>query len=164
MGTNIWTIPFEHITKQLEVSPRILGHCPLLMQYLLKLLYVAETCYMAAEALTQLSFLAFYLRIFPNNTFHRIAYGLMCLSACFGISNTFVMIFQCTPVSYFWTGWTGEYVGSCIDINTYSWYKAAMQIAMDLSILCLPIKPLIRLSLNYKKKIQIILMFCTGFL
>lgn len=119
---------------------------------------------MPAEALTQISFLAFYLRIFPSATFHRAAYGLMIFSACFGISNTFVMIFQCTPVWFFWFGWTGEYQGSCIDINTYSWYKAAMQIAMDLSILSLPIRPLLHLSLNIKKKIQIVLMFCTGFL
>ena len=119
---------------------------------------------MPAEALTQISFLAFYLRIFPSEKFHRIAYGLMIFSACFGISNTFVMIFQCTPVWFFWSGWTGEYPGSCIDINTYSWYKAAMQIAMDLSILSLPIWPLLHLSLNIKKKIQIVLMFCTGFL
>jgi hypothetical protein len=35
---------------------------------------------MAAEALTQLSFLAFYLRIFPSDEFHRIAYFLMGLS------------------------------------------------------------------------------------
>lgn len=119
---------------------------------------------MFAEALTQLSFLAFYLRIFPSENFHRIAYVLMGLSVSFGISNTFVMIFQCTPVPYFWSGWTGEYKGSCIDINTFSWYKAGMQIVMDLSIISLPIWPLIQVSLDIKRKVQILLMFCTGFL
>lgn len=119
---------------------------------------------MAAEALTQLSFLAFYLRIFPSDEFHRITYFLMGLSVCFGISNTFVIIFQCNPVSYFWSGWTGEYKGNCININSYSWYKAAMQIAMDISIISLPIWPLLQVSLNIKRKIQIILMFGTGFL
>lgn len=119
---------------------------------------------MAAEALTQLSFLAFYLRIFPNTTFQRIAHGLMILSACFGISNVFVMIFQCTPVPFFWVGWTGESTGTCIDVNTYSWYKAAVQIVMDLAIISLPIRPLIGVSMNKRKKLQIILMFCTGFL
>lgn len=118
---------------------------------------------MAAEALTQLSFLAIYLRVFPNNTFHGIARGLLILSACFGISNIFVMIFQCTPVPFFWFGWAGEYKGSCIDLNTYSWYKAAMQIAMDLAIISLPIQPLTGLSLGKGKTLQIILMFCTVF-
>ncbi|KAJ5658259.1 uncharacterized protein N7484_001908 [Penicillium longicatenatum] len=146
LGTNIWTIPFEHITKELE------------------LLYVAEVCYMAAEALTQLSFLAFYLRIFPIPRFQLICYCLMGLSICFGISNTFVMIFQCTPVPYFWSGWTGEFEGTCININGYSWYKAAVQIAMDLGIITLPIWPLLHTAMSTKRKVQITLMFCTGFL
>ncbi|KAJ6007265.1 hypothetical protein N7540_011241 [Penicillium herquei] len=145
LGRNIWTIPFAHITKELE------------------LLYIAEVCYMAAEALTQLSFLAFYLRIFPIRSFQIICYCLMGLSICFGISNSFVMIFQCTPIPYFWSGWTGEYAGSCIDINGYSWYKAAVQIAMDLGIIGLPIWPLLHTAMGLKKKVQIILMFCTGF-
>ncbi|OKP05845.1 hypothetical protein PENSUB_6565 [Penicillium subrubescens] len=119
---------------------------------------------MAAKALTQLSFLTFYLRIFPSDEFHRITYCLMGLSACFGISNTFVTIFQCNPVLYFWSGGTGEYTGNCIDIKSFSWYKAAMQIAMDISIISLPIWPLIHVSVNIKRKIQMILMFGTGFL
>ncbi|KAJ5938189.1 hypothetical protein N7454_004531 [Penicillium verhagenii] len=118
---------------------------------------------MAAEALTQLSFVAFYLRIFPTERFQLVCYCLMGLSICFGISNTFVMIFQCTPVPYFWSGWTGEYAGTCININGYSWYKAAVQIAMDLAIISLPIWPLIHTALNTKKKVLVILMFCTGF-
>ncbi|KAJ5096960.1 hypothetical protein N7456_007681 [Penicillium angulare] len=146
LGRNIWTIPFDHITKELE------------------LLYVAEVCYMASEALTQLSFLAFYLRIFPIPRFQIICYCLMGLSICFGISNTFVMIFQCTPVPFFWSGWTGEYKGSCININGYSWYKAAVQIGMDVGIIGLPIWPLLHTAMGAKKKAQIILMFCTGFL
>ncbi|PLB38047.1 uncharacterized protein BDW47DRAFT_105736, partial [Aspergillus candidus] len=39
------------------------------------------------------------------------------ITICFGVFNTLVMIFQCTPVDYFWTSWTGETSGTCIDIN-----------------------------------------------
>ncbi|PYH48072.1 CFEM domain-containing protein [Aspergillus saccharolyticus JOP 1030-1] len=146
LGTNIWTIPFEDITTQL------------------KLLLIAEIFYMPAEALTQLSFLAFYLRIFPPGHFCYIVYALAAISVCFGISNTLIMIFQCLPVSYFWNSWSGEATGSCINISTYSWYRAAMQIAMDLSIIALPIYPLSKLALSRRKKTLVLLMFCTGFL
>lgn len=118
---------------------------------------------MPTGALTQLSFLAFYLRIFPNRGINLAAYGLMGLSVAFGISNTLVMIFQCTPVPFFWNQWTGIPTGTCLNINTFSWYKAALQIAMDLAIIALPIRPLSRLTLKKKKKAQVILMFCTGF-
>jgi hypothetical protein len=119
---------------------------------------------MPSEAFTQLSFLAFYLRIFPPSKYRYFAYALGAISICFGISNTFIMIFQCTPVSYFWTNWTGETTGSCIDISSYSWYRAAMQIAMDLSIIGLPLWPLSKLSLSKRKRTLVLLMFCTGFL
>jgi hypothetical protein len=39
-----------------------------------------------------------------------------------------------------------------------------MQIAMDISISSLPIWPLTHVSVKIKRKIQIILMFGTGFL
>lgn len=119
---------------------------------------------MPAEALTQLSFLFFYLRVFPTRSIYGVAYTLIALSIGFGISNTFVMIFQCTPVSFFWNAWTGEYEGACIEINSYSWYKAAMQIAMDLCIMSIPIRPLMALSLTKAKKARIFIMFTAGFL
>lgn len=119
---------------------------------------------MPAEALTQLSFLCFYLRVFPTKSVYWTAGILIAVSIGFGISNTFVMIFQCIPVSYFWNTWTGEYKGTCININAYSWYKAAMQILIDLCIITLPIRPLMGLSLTLKKRARIFLMFCAGFL
>ncbi|KAF9893352.1 hypothetical protein FE257_011784 [Aspergillus nanangensis] len=146
LGTNVWTIPFDNITVQL------------------KLLFLAEVFYMPSETLTQLSFLAFYLRIFPPSKYQYMAYALGVVSMCFGISNTLVIIFQCTPVSFVWTKWVGETAGSCIDINSYSWYRAAMQIVMDLSIIALPLWPLSKLSLSKRKKTLVLVMFCTGFL
>ncbi|KAL5001726.1 hypothetical protein BDV10DRAFT_159610 [Aspergillus recurvatus] len=145
LGTNLWTIPFDSITAQL------------------KCLLIAEVFYMPAEAFTQLSFLAFYHRIFPPKYKYPI-YTLSAISACFGISNTLIMVFQCTPVSFFWNSWTGEVSGTCIDINTYSWYRAAMQICMDVSIISLPIWPLSKLVLGTRKKAMVLVMFCTGFL
>lgn len=130
----------------------------------MKLLLLAEIFYMPAEAFTQLSFLAFYQRIFPPSKYLAIAYGLAAITICFGVSNTLVMIFQCTPVDYFWTSWTGETSGTCIDINRYSWYRAGFQIVMDLSIIALPLWPLSTLKLGRQKKVWIMVMFCTGFL
>ncbi|RDW60501.1 uncharacterized protein DSM5745_10959 [Aspergillus mulundensis] len=147
LGTNLWTIPFDNISTQL------------------KLLLVAEVFYMPAEALTQLSFLAFYTRIFPPSYNLKPAIIILAgTSVAFGISNTLIMIFQCTPVSYFWQSWTGEASGSCIDISAYSWYRAAMQIVMDLSIISLPIRPVWKLALSTRKKVLVLVMFCTGFL
>ncbi|KAL4926237.1 uncharacterized protein BDV17DRAFT_293662 [Aspergillus undulatus] len=145
---------------QRTVTRKVFGWDDVLIIFAL-LLLVAEIFYMPAEALTQLSFLDFYARIFPP-TYKPVILILAGTSIAFGTSNTLIMIFQCTPVSYFWQSWTGEASGSCINISAYSWYRAAMQIVMDLSIISLPIRPVWELSLTTRKKALVLVMFCTG--
>ncbi|QKX57839.1 uncharacterized protein TRUGW13939_04959 [Talaromyces rugulosus] len=146
MGKDIWTIPFKDLTQTL------------------KELYFAEVFYMVSEMFTQLSILAFYLRVFDSRLFRNVALAIGVFVICFGISNTMSMILQCTPVSFFWDGWTGEYVGKCIDINSFSWARAAIEILVDLAIISLPIPLLLRLKLSWNKKLQILSMFSIGFL
>lgn len=120
---------------------------------------------MVAEMLVQLSLLAFYNRVFPEGTkLVRVGTAaLIVVVVCFGIANTFTMIFQCTPVPFFWNNWTGETTGTCIDINLFSWIRAAIEIAIDISILSLPLPSLFKLQMNWKKKTQVLIMFGLGF-
>lgn len=119
---------------------------------------------MISEMFTQLSIIFFYLRVFDSILFRQCAIGISLFAVCFGVANTFTMIFQCTPIFFFWDGWTGEYVGKCIDINTFSWCRAAIEIIIDLTIISLPIPLLLGLKLSWNKKLQILSMFSIGFL
>ena len=130
----------------------------------LQFLYIAEVFYMVSEMFTQLSILAFYLRVFPSERFQRVIYGVMGLVVCFGISNTVIMVVQCMPLSYMWTSWTGETEGHCIDVNRFAWYRAAIEIVLDLTIIALPMPFLTKLQMGWKKRLQVLLMFCVGFL
>lgn len=44
------------------------------------------------------------------------------------------------------------------------WMAAALNLVLDLSVLILPLPELVALSLSLRKKIQILSMFCVGFL
>ncbi|KAK7427394.1 hypothetical protein QQZ08_006163 [Neonectria magnoliae] len=147
MGKDLWTISFPDINTTF------------------KLLYVAEIFYMLAEMLVQMSLLAFYIRVFPAaaHSVRTCSWALMGVVICFGIANTCAMIFQCTPVPYFWTGWSGETTGSCIDINLFSWIRAAIEIGIDVTILSLPLPTVVKLQMSWKKKFQVLLMFAIGF-
>ncbi|KAK5213276.1 hypothetical protein LTR20_009396 [Exophiala xenobiotica] len=145
MGKDFWNIPFPNIDKTLQ------------------LLWIAEIFYMAAEAFVQLSLLAFYLRVFSSRTFRFVVFTLMGISVGFGIANTFAMIFQCTPIPFFWQGWAGETTGTCININLFSWIRAAVEIGLDIAVLSLPIPMLLKLDMSWRKKIQVIMMFSVGF-
>lgn len=121
---------------------------------------------MFAEMLVQMSLLAFYIRVFPVNSLlvRNGSWVLMGIVLCFGLANTCVMVFQCLPISYFWTSWSGETTGTCININYFSWARAAVEIAIDVCILSLPLPSLWKLQMGWKKKIQVLMMFALGFM
>ncbi|KAI1420435.1 hypothetical protein F5Y12DRAFT_773085 [Xylaria sp. FL1777] len=147
MGKDFWSLTSPNIDVTLE------------------LLYLAEIFYFPSEMFTQLSILAFYRRVFAqtSNLLQRGSIVLMVFVVLFGVTNTLVIIFQCTPISFFWTGWSGETTGKCIDINVFSWARAAIEIAVDIAIISLPFRDVIRTQLSWKMKVQVFIMFALGF-
>lgn len=146
-GRDIWGIPPDNITASL------------------KWLYVAYFMYMVSEALCQLSILAFYLRIMTDRKLRQTVWILIGVIACFGVANTFSMIFQCWPISFFWDGWKREMSGSCgVNINLYSFVRGGIEIFLDLAILSLPLPMLAKLKMSRKKKLEIMSMFSVGFI
>lgn len=145
-GRDIWGITPRNITESL------------------KWLYVAYFMYMFAECLCQLSILAFYLRIMVERKLRKVVWVFIGLVTGFGISNVFAMVFQCTPISFFWDGWRGEMAGFCgVDVRLFGFVRGAIEIFLDLVILTLPLPMLAKLNMSHKKKLQIMSMFCVGF-
>lgn len=146
-GRDMWGIPPHNITESL------------------KWLYVAYFMYMLAECLCQLSILAFYLRIMVEPKLRKVVWVFIGMVLCFGISNVFSMIFQCTPIHFFWDGWRGEMTGYCgVDVRLFGFVRGAIEIFLDLVILTLPLPMLAKLNMSHKKKLQIMSMFCVGFI
>ncbi|KAH7344250.1 hypothetical protein BKA66DRAFT_564146 [Pyrenochaeta sp. MPI-SDFR-AT-0127] len=144
-GRDIWSIPPDNITTSF------------------KWLYVAYCMYMVAEALCQLSILSFYLRIIVDPKLRLAVWVLVGLIICFGLGNTFVMIFNCMPIPLFWDGWRGEISGSCVDLHLFSFIRGGIEIFLDLAILSLPLPMPAKLQMSKKKKLQVMSMFCVGF-
>ena len=126
--------------------------------------YFGEMTYDITNAVTKLSILAFYLRIFKDKNFKRSTYALMGVVSLFLLAILPGTIFQCTPISYMWTSWTGETKGHCINVYLLTWLASALNILQDVAVILLPIPHLLKLSLSQKKKAQIVAMFCVGLL
>ncbi|KAL1797317.1 hypothetical protein ACET3X_003923 [Alternaria dauci] len=141
------------------------GMSPVAITDSLKWLYVTYFMYQIAEFFCQLSILAFYLRIAASPKLRMTTYVLMGVVACFGIGNTGAMMFQCWPISFFWEGWKGETDGRCtVDVRLFGFIRGAIEIVLDLAILSLPLPMLARLQMSLKKKLQIMSIFCVGFI
>jgi hypothetical protein len=146
-GRDVWGIPPNNITTSL------------------KWLYVAYFMYQVAEALCQLSILAFYLRIMVEQNLRLAVWVLIGLVTCFGLGNTFSNIFQCKPISFFWDGWREDMSGNCpVDVQLFGFIRGGVEIILDLAILILPLPMLARLNMSRKKKLRVMSMFCIGFI
>lgn len=116
--------------------------------------------------LTKLSIMGFYLKFFPFTVFPGLRtaiYITIAITVASGISFTMSIIFQCTPISFFWSAFDDPPpVGSCIKINKYAWTVATFNFALDLWLLALPLPELLKLSLPLRKKVVVCLMFSVG--
>ncbi|KAM0329437.1 hypothetical protein ACHAQA_004745 [Verticillium albo-atrum] len=144
MGRDVWTQSFDNITRFAQWF------------------YVQEALYFTQIALLKTSILFFYLRIFGHTGIKNFIWGTLIFNAIFGVLFIFIAIFQCQPISYFWTKWDGEHEGQCLDINAIAWANAAISIALDFWMLTLPLSQIRTLRLHWKKKVGVTLMFCVG--
>lgn len=144
LGRDVWTVRYEQITD--------FGRS----------FFIVEVLYFFEVTTLKLSLLFFYIRIFPAKRSQRLLWGTVVFAILFGVAFVIASIFQCTPVSYFWTKWDNEHKGSCMDLNALAWSNAAISIALDAWMLAIPLWELRGLQLHWKRKVGVALMFCVG--
>ncbi|KAI0505356.1 hypothetical protein F5B22DRAFT_628298 [Xylaria bambusicola] len=145
LGTDIWNIQFDDIT------------------IIFKALYTLFVLYITSRDLVRLSILLFYYRIFGHIKMARLLIRLtfvLIIACC--IAFGFAIIFGCTPLDYYWTGWDGEHDGHCISTNGIFWAGAFIVIAMDFWIILIPLFFIVRLNLPLRKRILSGVMFAFG--
>lgn len=124
--------------------------------------FIMATLYFLQVTLLKMSLLFFYLRIFPDKMVKRLLWGTIWFNTGFGLFFVFLTIFQCQPVSFYWTKWDGEHEGKCLGINGIAWANAAVSIALDFWMLAIPLFQLRKLQMHWKKKLGVALMFVVG--
>lgn len=144
LGRDIWTLPPSEITS------------------FIYWFYHMEYEYFLNLALLKMSLLFFYLKIFPNKGVRVLLWATIGYNAIWGIAFILLSIFQCRPISYYWTNWDGEHAGSCLDANSLGWANAITSIVLDIWMLAIPLFQLRSLQLHLKKKIGVAIMFSTG--
>lgn len=145
LGRDIWTLMPDTITR------------------FAKYFYVMEIMYFTHLPLLKASMLLFYLRVFPYAQTRRLLWGTLVVNGVAGVVFLFVVIFQCTPVSLYWTKFfDASATGKCLNLNAITWSNAAFNIVLDLWMLAIPLSQLHKLRLHWKRKLGIALMFFVG--
>jgi hypothetical protein len=130
----------------------------------LKIFYYTELLYLASIALTKISILLFYLRIFPDKGLRRAIWATIVACGVYLIIFVLVTALQCIPISLAWTRWDGEHEGRCINLNADAWTSAAFNILLDLIVIALPLRSLKNLAMGGRRKFGVMLMFLGGLL
>ncbi len=144
LGKDVWTLPMEQVTT--------------FGMYF----FIMEVLYFVELSLVKLSLSLFYMSIFPGTNIRRLLLGTAIFNGVFGLTFALAAIFQCTPVSYFWTQYADPLGGHCVNINVLGWANAAISVAVDLWLIAIPLSQVPKLSLHWKKKMGVVIMFVMG--
>lgn len=145
LGRDVWIVPFDRITA------------------FVRWLYVLEILYFFQMTLLKLTLLFFFLRIFPKTITRNLLKGTIAFTVLYGLAFVVVAIFQCRPISHYWTNWDKEHDdGYCINLNALAWSHAIIGIVLDVWMLALPLYEVFRLQLSAHKKISVAFMFIVG--
>ncbi|KAK2035235.1 CFEM domain-containing protein [Colletotrichum zoysiae] len=133
------------------------------LTWALKLFYVDSCLYLLILGLARTSILCFYLRLFPYERFCRLCYALLTIVATTTVLFIVLAMTQCVPISYNWEGWKGDFGPvKCLNLNLLSWSTSAIGIALDTTILIIPLPLVVKVKSTLRRKLYIISMFSLG--
>lgn len=67
------------------------------------------------------------------------------------------------PISYSWHMWNDEkYHGKCFNYQISTIVQAALNMTLEIVLVCLPMPTLYKLQINWKQKLQLLVMFSLG--
>ncbi|KAK3324352.1 hypothetical protein B0T19DRAFT_228895 [Cercophora scortea] len=143
-GRDIWALPQENIT------------------HLLWLFYISFFFYAIARCLVRVSIIIFMLRLFEIYDAKPLILTALVFNVALTFAFVWALIFQCSPVSYFWLKWDGEHDGKCIDQWALLLSAGILAIVFDVFIMLLPLRWIVQLQFSLLKKITTAVMLCLG--
>lgn len=107
-----------------------------------------------------LTILALYVKLFPHTWLRKAAYGAGIFTTLNNIGNLFILIFQCTPIRFFWDK-TAE-GGHCINGRACYFITSVILIITVIIALLLPMPLLWELKVSLGKRWKLLAAFSLG--
>ncbi|KAI3547780.1 integral membrane protein [Colletotrichum abscissum] len=125
-----------------------------------KMLYVGTLIYTVLQAAVKLSIVLFLGRIFPSETFRRIAQGLQVILLLHGTLFIVPFATQCVPVQSIWDRTITD--RRCLNLQAVGYSSGGLAMAEDIAILLLPIPYVWRLKISLRRRLAVIALFSIG--
>lgn len=105
--------------------------------------------------------LCLYLRLFPSRAFLLACYAVLAVMVAGGLTFLLLDVLQCQPVA---AGWTLQHddEARCLSFAVIAIGGGAFNVLSEAAIFVLPMPILLRLNVQLRKKIEIILLLGLG--
>ncbi|KJX94469.1 CFEM domain-containing protein [Zymoseptoria brevis] len=132
-----------------------------------KTFFAGQALYAFTTFYTKVSLLFLYLRIWPaadqdNRRFRLCCKAVAVFLALAGIACILATIFACNPISYSWR-YTNRAGGACVDRIAIAYSVGGINVVLDIIIIILPVRRLLKLELPMKQKLSVVSCFLVGF-
>lgn len=124
-----------------------------------KILMAFECVYTTAAAIIKVSILYLYLRIFPSRGFRTATYVVGGSIAAWWLALLVVSVFQCQPVSLFWTH-AGQ--GRCLGMKTAFSINAVPNVIQNFVVLLMPVEQIWGLHASTPQRLRLLTTFGLG--
>ena len=112
--------------------------------------------------LITLAILLFYLRVFPIRWMRLSVYALTAFEVTWVLVMVIVLIFQCTPVQFFWDREIAG--GHCINASHFYFATSVVITVVLVAVLLLPVPIIWKLQVSYTRRLGVAFVFTVGVL
>ncbi|KAJ5041284.1 uncharacterized protein L3040_005832 [Drepanopeziza brunnea f. sp. 'multigermtubi'] len=145
LGTHLWEVDVIKFSTFLQLN------------------MVIGNTYAMALALSKISILAFYLRLFQKKRFRILVYLTAAFVISYTISGIFVVIFTCNPVAASWDLKLMMLPSTkCLNRPKAYLTAAAFNIMSDIFVISLPCREIWKLQLPLRQRLSLIGIFAVG--
>ncbi|KAI0593523.1 hypothetical protein F4775DRAFT_577415 [Biscogniauxia sp. FL1348] len=142
LGSHGWEIPFDTFATFFRQS------CPLSILYML--------CTLSAK----MALLICYVRHMPRSWYYLVNVSTMIVILGSSVGIILANIFSCRPIARAWDATISNY--QCIDQSAIAVASDIIGLAVDLALLVIPITMVMHLSMHWKQKAGLAIMFTIG--
>ncbi|KAJ5381961.1 uncharacterized protein N7496_004389, partial [Penicillium cataractarum] len=117
--------------------------------------WLSQVFYIWASGFAKVSIAAALLRLAVKKVHRMILWGIVALTIVIGLMFWLVLLFECHPISFFWTQADGKHTGSCLPVKTLldvAYVYSAFTVVCDLTLGILPCFLVWKLQMNHKTK------------
>ncbi|KAF1810453.1 hypothetical protein P152DRAFT_98877 [Eremomyces bilateralis CBS 781.70] len=145
---HVWDVPLDLFASSLKVA------------------IAAKALYTVATTFTRISLLSFYYRFVRDTAAHRFRMTLhasLGFVVVMGVSFVCLAVFQCSPISAYWTMPAPE-GAVCIDDGRATLAVGVVNCFADLIVTVLPIPLVMKLKMPLRQRIGVVVLLSLGFI